>query len=343
MGMPGSNERNHAERWAYNQRLQQARAIATAALTHYGLEAAQVGLLAHRWNTLFRVEAPPEHGGSRFVLRVYERGGPADARIRSELTWLAALRHDTSLEVPEPIPAGDGNVLTVVAAPDEAEGRRCVLFRWVAGRFVDRGLTPIHLGRAGAFLAGLHTHAAQWTPPPDFTRRHWEWRALFAPGAVAGPDAGAAVLTPADHAVFAAAAERIADEMGVLEQSGAEYGLIHADFQQTNYLFHQGTVRAIDFADCCWGYYAYDMAIVLFEVAERPRGAAMRAAFLDGYARVRALPPQAEEQIRLFTAIRLIKRVNYLAQVDNPTLRAQAPYWVDYTVDWLRRWLGDGG
>ncbi len=343
MGMPGSNEGNHAERWSYNQRLQQARTVAALALPRYGLEGAQVRLLAHRWNTLFRVEAPPGHGEGRFILRVYAPGGPPDARIRSELAWLEALRHDTALAVPEPVPADDRSLLIVVGVPGEAADCRCVLFRWVAGRFVDRGLTPMHLERVGAFLAGLHTHAAQWTPPPSFTRQHWDWRALFAPGTVAGPDGGVRTLTPADRAIFAAAADRIAADMAALETSGAEYGLIHADFQQTNYLFHAGAVRAIDFADCCWGYYAYDMAITLFEVADRPQGAAMRSAFFEGYARVRPLAPQVEAQIRLFTTIRLIKRVNYLAGVDNPTLRAQAPYWVDYTVSWLRRWLGVGG
>lgn len=324
-----------AAQQAYRRQVRQARGVAGIALARYGLAGARLRLLAHRGTTLFQVDAPD----GRFVLRVYRAGGSSDAHIRSELAWLGALRRDTDLTVPEPVAARDGALLITAVERDGAEAHRCVLFRWVAGRFVDRGLTPAHLRRVGAFLAGLHAHTAYWIPPPGFTRPHWDWRALFAPGAVAGPGSGAGWLTPAAHAVFAAAAIRIAGEMATLEAGGAEHGLIHADFQQTNYLFHRGAVRAIDFADCCWGYYAYDMAIPLFEVADRPRGAVMHAAFLDEYAAVRPLPADAAPQIRLFTALRLIKRVNYLARVGNPTLRSQAPYWLGYTVDWLRRWL----
>jgi Ser/Thr protein kinase RdoA (MazF antagonist) len=33
-----------------------------------------------------------------------------------------------------------------------------------------------------------------------------------------------------------------------------------ADLHQWNYLFLDQALRAIDFDDCGWGYYAYDMA-----------------------------------------------------------------------------------
>ncbi|MDQ2805541.1 MAG: phosphotransferase [Chloroflexota bacterium] len=307
------------------------RRVAAAAVAAYGLTGTPLRLLSHRGNTLFAV-------GDSYVLRVCGANAPPVARSQSELDWLTALCRDTDLTVPEPMPSRTGQWVIEVAAPGLAAPRQCVLVRRVAGRFVDAGLRPIHLARVGALMATLHRHADNWVPPVGFDRRHAGWLWLFEAGAVFAPGGDAGLFSPADRAVFAAAAARIQAELATLEAHRADYGLIHADLQQTNYLFHGTAARAIDFADCCWGYYLYDMAIPLFEIADRPNGAAMRAAFFAGYSSVRPLPADAEAGIRLFTAIRLLKRINYLAHASDPALRAQASRWVAYTVAWLRAW-----
>ncbi|HUS15453.1 MAG TPA: phosphotransferase [Chloroflexia bacterium] len=315
----------------------------------YGLSDAPLRLLSHRGNTLFRVDAAQATAGARgssdgprrYVLRLYGPQGTAPAIVRSELLWLATLHRETDLVVPVPVATRDGALLHEVTGPDVPEPRRCVLFEWVEGRFLDAGLTPAHLAHVGAYMAGLHQHAATFTPPADFLRPRWNWRATFGEPAAFERAAGAGALSAADQAVFHAAAARIAHGMATLAHDPQAHGLIHADLQQTNYLFHGRTARAIDFEDCCWSYYLFDMAITLFEVADRPQGAALRAGFFSGYSSVRPLPADYEAGIRLFTAIRLAKRVHYLAHAADPALRAAAPRWVAFAVGWLRRFLED--
>ncbi len=307
------------------------RRVAKVAVAAYELTGTPLRLLSHRADTLFAV-------GADYVLRVCGANAPPTARIQSELDWLTALRHDTFLPVPVPIPSRVGAGVIEVAAAGLQAPRRCVLLRRVTGRFVDRGLRPTHLEQVGALMATLHCHADGWVPPAGFDRRHAGWLWLFEPGAVFAPDNDLALFTAADQAVFATASTRITAELAALDLHRRDYGLIHGDLQQTNYLFHGDEARTIDFADCCWGYYLYDMAIPLFEIADRPSGTAMRAAFFAGYSAVRPLPAAAEAGIRLFTAIRLLKRINYLAHAGDPALRAQAPRWVAYTVAWLRAW-----
>jgi Ser/Thr protein kinase RdoA (MazF antagonist) len=48
------------------------------------------------------------------------------------------------------------------------------------------------------------------------------------------------------------------------------FGLIHSDLHQENYLFHRGRVRAIDFDDCGWGHFVYDLAVTLSELQHLP-------------------------------------------------------------------------
>jgi Ser/Thr protein kinase RdoA (MazF antagonist) len=62
------------------------------------------------------------------------------------------------------------------------------------------------------------------------------------------------------------------------------FGLIHADLHQENYLFHGKQVRAIDFDDCGYGPFVYDLAVTLSELEHRADYPTLRAALLAGYA-----------------------------------------------------------
>ncbi len=154
---------------------------------------------------------------------------------------------------------------------------------------------------------------------------------------------GKKVISERDLALFTATAQKVRAEMQAIPQDAENYGLIHGDFQQTNYLFHKGEVRVIDFEDCGWGYYLFDIAkaLSLFEVGDgdRPANPAMRDAFFKGYDRIRPLRTAYEQRLKVILAIRFMIRMNYLLSSVNPHIRAQAPAWIPRFVDWLRSFL----
>ena len=80
--------------------------------------------------------------------------------VRSEIMWLAALRRDTDLVVPEPVSSLHLDHVTVINVEGIPEPRICILFHWINGRFLDDGLTPAHLARpsALALLTGIYCH-----------------------------------------------------------------------------------------------------------------------------------------------------------------------------------------
>lgn len=340
----------------YSGQIRRARELAEAALTYYDLGNGRLSLLTHRINTIFQIQATKriEDAGSeqtgrreksRYMLRLYTTSFPPESQVMSELLWLAALRKETELVVPEPVPARDGSLLTEVAVEGIPEIAHCVIFRWVDGRFVDNGLSPIKMERVGMFMARLHQHAEKFVPPPTFDRPRWNWQEVFDKGTVLDPDfvasRGRDLITERMQAIFAAAAEKVGIAMRALPQDSGRYGLVHFDLQQTNYLFYKDEVRAIDFEDCCWNYYLFDMAITLSGIMGRPGEEAMRAAFFEGYSHIRSLPKDYEEQLALFTAQRLFKRINYLLRVDNPENRTMAPEWIDFSVRWLEQFLSN--
>jgi Ser/Thr protein kinase RdoA (MazF antagonist) len=281
---------------------------------------------------------------TRYTLRLYTENNTSSAMILSELQWLLALRRDTGLFVPEPVAARNGELLTEVQIEGSPSAVRCVLFRWVEGRFVDAGLTPVHLERVGVLMARMHHHARTYSPPSGFTRPRWDWRWLFGETSVINPEFVARcptvdALSDREHKILEATAQKIEEEMQSLPEDAENYGLIHYDLQQTNYLFYRDEARAIDFEDCCFGYYLFDMAITLTSLMGRSGEQAMREAFFRGYASMRLLPPRYEERLQGFTAMRLIKRANYLLRSTDRNNQEKAPAWLTYTVGWLEKFV----
>jgi Ser/Thr protein kinase RdoA (MazF antagonist) len=286
---------------------------------------------------------PPERPArSRYALRLYTENTTNSAMVLSELQWLNALRRDTGLLVPEPVPARNGALLTEVPIEGMAHAIRCVVFRWVDGRFIDASLTPLHLERVGVLMARLHHHARTFSPPSSFTRPRWDPDWIIGERSIINPEfveQGGIPLSPHARAILQAAAQKVAAEVQTLPQDAENYGLIHYNLEQSNYLFYKDEARAIDFADCCFGHYLLDIAVTLSGLMNRPGEPTMREAFLRGYASLRTLPPHYEERLQAFLALSLIKRANTLLQATDAQSRELAPTWLAYTVSWLERFL----
>jgi Ser/Thr protein kinase RdoA (MazF antagonist) len=80
-------------------------------------------------------------------------------------------------------------------------------------------------------------------------------------------------------------------------------------------------MRLINFDDCGWGHYLYDLAVTtLHVVPSPPYGPGLRAAFLAGYRQVRELSPAHEALIDTFWMLRELQDMTwYLQERDNPS------------------------
>jgi Ser/Thr protein kinase RdoA (MazF antagonist) len=318
------------------------RDLAKHALALYGIEPASLSLLAHFYHTTFKVTGTD---GARYVLHILR---PEDepiteersrARVRSELWWLDRLRQDLKLVLPqvERTPGGEG---VVSAAAEGLRPRRCTLFRWIEGRFLFQGLAPVHLEAVGRLTARLHEHSESLTVPSDFDR----------PGVDTADEETEESLVRLFGEFSAEAAatmrkvmRRVRDVQGELGTGRSNFGIIHADIHQKNYLFNKGQVGLIDFGDCGWGYHLYDFAVTINETSFLPRGRALRAALLDGYRRVRDLSADDEARIDSFVMLRRVQDLTwFLGERDNPSLK-RLTAGIGERVRVLQRMLLDGG
>jgi Ser/Thr protein kinase RdoA (MazF antagonist) len=301
--------------------LQRLRRLAVHALRAYDIYETRLTALQHEGNTTFRVDLA---NGERYVLRIQHPTLRTVEAVRSEMMWLAALRQETDLVVPEPIPTRDGNLLTIASVTEVPEPRICVLFRWIDGRFLDVRLTPSHLERVGTFMASLQLHGAQFRPPDGFVRGRLDNLTEEARRTAGRGTRETVVRQQIDHPADETAAIRLVTEVcsaedgarvaalirktrelqQIVGQKPETFGLIHGDLHQDNYFFHHGQVRAIDFDDCGYGYYLYDMAVTLSEVNWRDNTPALRKSFLAGYRSMRDLSPEHEGYLDTFITFR---------------------------------------
>jgi Ser/Thr protein kinase RdoA (MazF antagonist) len=318
------------------QQVARLRQLAVQALGSYPLTAPELRFVAHGENTTFRVDAITAAGGrDRFLLRVHRparHGQRLDsaAAVGSELHWLTALRADAGLTVPEPLRTTAGNLSTTAASPHVPEPRVCSVLRWMDGRMHSAAPRPVHLRRLGSVMAQLHNHAAQWCPPPGFARIRWDWETFFGDTMVYGGINAADVwdLIPEDlRRQFDQVAANLARVMTQLGGGADQAGLIHADLHLDNALFWHDEVRIIDFDDCGFGYWLYDIAVSLWELRRRHDYEQYRAALIEGYTQHRPLPPGGLAHLDDFIAAREVAfglwfagtaQVNLAFQTDLP-------------------------
>ncbi len=295
-------------------RIHRMRQLASAALPHFGAGEANFQLLRQAGNTLFRVRTSNLPGidqsddlyeEDQYLLRVHEPGYQEPEAIELELAWLAAMRREANLPVPEPIATLDGRLLLPMDIPGVPGTRNCSLLRWVKGRTVKNRYGQHHFRAQGRLMSRLHNFSAQWKPPQGLSKRKFDWEGLFQNDVGSGLKNAEAwgLLSSTHREAFSFVAERVRDVMEDWGEGEDVFGLIHGDLGvDANLFFWHGEPRAIDFDDSGFGYWIYDLAVALDACRDDPSYLHYRDALLNGYAEYRSLPEKQVEQLELFLA-----------------------------------------
>lgn len=136
----------------HTERSEQLTQIAEIALGLYGLGSVELSLISSGQDTLFQVDVPHRAqimshpylgklGGQRFLLQVRDASSAASSLTYEEVAWLAELLRETELNVPEPVPANNGALVTEIEAHDIAHMHQCVLFRCHEGASALDGIS----------------------------------------------------------------------------------------------------------------------------------------------------------------------------------------------------------
>jgi Ser/Thr protein kinase RdoA (MazF antagonist) len=129
-------------------------------------------------------------------------------------------------------------------------------------------------------------------------------------------------------------------DLAAYGRTAQNFGLIHADMRLANLLVDGEQVTLIDFDDCgfCWFMYDFAAAISFFE--DSPQVPALRARWLAGYARIRALSPA---DIGMIDTMILLRRMALLAWIgshgETELAKAHAQNFARVTAELAARYL----
>lgn len=329
--------------------LRRIRQLVETALEAYGMRGARLTFLRYFANITYRVDVQDlvTFGGvldpyilNRYLLRVLLSNHWEYAM--GEMTWLAVLSREAGLPVPAPIPTLDGELLTRVATPGVPEGRIVSFMSWVDGRKLTAGLLPNQYLDWGTMVARLHAFAADWQPPEGFKRYEWDWDGLLG-GRGFGWSVEELVASMPEYlrAPFRAVSDEPREVMLALGKGSDVYGMVHGDMYPDNILFKGSQVYPIDFEDCGFGYWLWDIAVALSQQPWTKTWMWQSEAFLEGYAQVRTLPGSQLRYLDLFIAAQYATGILWASQFiqDEPTRQAEHEAWRDESGVMLLRYL----
>jgi Ser/Thr protein kinase RdoA (MazF antagonist) len=325
----------------YDAQVERLDRLARRAISAYSLPDATATLHAYTNNAVYSVV---DHSASfvkeaRYALRITRPDNKRLAWIRSELAWLSAIRRNTWLEVPEPA----GHVYT-----GELEGVDSPvygsLFGWVDGESKAQSEVSLEqIETIGEFAAMLHNFSETFEPPAEFDRPRLDWEGLFGDDSPYRTESEDEHFTDEHRKTIQEAAAYVQSAMDNLGQASSEFGMIHGDLLPKNILFRDDQVCALDFDDCAYGYYIYDLSPLLWGYRDDARYPQIKAALWDGYTGVRELDDDHREALEAFIAARHIASCRWIAgNANHPDIRGKARDIINTRIDELRQYLTEG-
>lgn len=292
------------------------RELARSALSRWGLENAELTLLAVRENAVFRVTGD----NHRYALRVHRPGYHSNGALESELRWLEALSQ-ANIEVPAVVPTRKGELFALASAPAMPRPAQIDLLEWVEGR--QLGAVQAEAGndlqwvrrtwrKLGELVARVHNHAARWQPPAGFVRHAWDETGLAGAQPVWGRFWELPSLRREQRTLLIRARDRIYLELAALPKTAASYSLIHADLVPENVLVDGEHLRLIDFDDAGFGWHLFDLVTALYSIAAEPYFDQAQEALIAGYRSGRSLDDSQLELLPLFFLVRNLTDVAWM-------------------------------
>jgi Ser/Thr protein kinase RdoA (MazF antagonist) len=283
--------------------------FARAALEPFGLPAdAHIALLSLSENATYRIDDPSV--SRTVVLRVHRTGYHPPGAVASELAWLQALRRDEGLLTPAVYQAADGREVVDITVGDLT--RQTVLFEWLPGTEPPEDKLTAKFELLGEICARMHRHSRAWQRPPGFVRFDWDFDCCVGETPRWGRWQDGIGVGPAELDILSRAAALMAERLGRYGQGQDRFGLIHADVRLANLLADGDDMAVIDFDDCGFGWFMFDLGTAVSFIEHDPRVPGLCDAWVRGYRRVLPLPEADVAEIPTFVLLRRLQLVAWV-------------------------------
>lgn len=267
-------------------------------------------------------------GGVFYALRIRKVIGSYHEQIMSELTFLRDLHKHSASDIPIPIATNNGRLFCVISI--DGVSFMCILFSWVPGIHLGaKEITCSQMGAMAQAVSRLHNFSSQYNPPSDFVRPVYDEQWYFGPKSWSTSRDFINRLKPAHATYLQRINETLFENIKRYPKRTDSFGLIHYDLHVGNFLFHKDRANMLDFDECGYGYYLFDLAHLLFEFIGDPRYSALKNTAVKQYAATRETDRIPDEDLDMFLALQGIAYANWLYRL----------FWRDGNSNALNHWV----
>lgn len=212
--------------------------------------------------------------GQPLFLRLTSARNRTIEQIEAELNFINYL-HRGRVDVRLPVKSAngrevetiqDGDILRFACVFKEAEGE-CLAFG------TDEA-NKKHFQLRGRTLGRIHALSRDYTPAPHKRRFQWDEDDLFR---------NIECYLPQSEEIVWAEYYRLMQWLYAYPKERDTFGLIHGDFGPTNFRYRNGALTVFDFDDCCYHWFAYDLAVTIYPHGWREEARDLIEALLEGY------------------------------------------------------------
>lgn len=283
--------------------------IAKNAIKQYSLQSPKLKFLKHLENTTFKLST--EQGD--FLLRVYCGLNNTTQDIESEAKIIEYLSNCSQYSYQKPIRNNSNKFVSI----GEYGGisKPVSILSWIDSPIVGDNINDLNLfEQLGKLLAEIHNKLSDWQKPVDFHRPMLDADNVIGKnGAFGYANSAYKYFDRETLGLFESVYKRLVDFEAVAGQEKNIFGIIHGDLHLNNVILHQNSLIPIDFDDSGYGYYIYDLAVILANYSEMTEYSQIKANLFQGYTTIIKISDEIEDKLSLFLAARYICLALFLA------------------------------
>jgi Ser/Thr protein kinase RdoA (MazF antagonist) len=199
--------------------------------------------------------------GKSYILRITDNSHRSCQMILAELEFINYL-NKVGLSVAIPVADKNGSLVFSVKA-NSKEYHACVFEEQAGNHFNYRPdeLNQSLFTRWGSCMGRLHKFSMNYLPPLNLKRHEWHQDRVA--------KCNIELLSTSENEARGGY-DFVNDWLNSYPKNEQNFGLIHGDFERTNFVIKGDNLNLFDFDDCCYHWYMMDVVTSLWTFRDGP-------------------------------------------------------------------------
>ena len=294
-----------------------------------------ISLLKYSENYTFLIELENE----KRILRVNRPNYHTLEELNSEVVWMDMLSAETDLILPEIIVGKNNELIKSFQSENSGITYYCSLFSFMSGTIVkniNKAELLKKMAGIGEITSKLHSYVINNNV--NLKRFEWNYETLFGDGARWGDWREFKGLTLDNFSTIKKCLFISKNRLESFGKGTRKYGLIHSDLHLSNIITDGNILKVIDFDDCGYSWYLYDLGCSLVEYSDGLEE--LIQAWIVGYEKIKTLTIEEKAELPTFILMRRIVRLAWLSShSDSDTAKSVDDNYLAKTIELCQKYL----